>query len=220
METYGWRKVFKFTFIQTAKSKSFIISSVLICALVFAMMLLLGFLPNLFGGDASGDASGNTSGADIKKVYFADYSGITAANDYREIFEEKNITFEETDEEVTALSDKVMNEANSFMVAIMASDSGYYVYAGVPADESVTVSQADEYAQLVYDKFAQQRLINLGVSADDTATALLPVNMHTSIIGEKEENPAVSAIKMVVPMVSSLILFILIFVTDSLLRSR
>ena len=38
--TYGWKSVFAFTFRQTAKSKAFKVSSVIIIALVFAIALL------------------------------------------------------------------------------------------------------------------------------------------------------------------------------------
>ena len=47
MNTFGWKSVFSFTFVQTAKSKAFKVSSVIIITLVFAMALLAGVLPAL-----------------------------------------------------------------------------------------------------------------------------------------------------------------------------
>ena len=43
MNTFGWKSVFSFTFVQTAKSKAFKVSSVIIITLVFAMALLANY---------------------------------------------------------------------------------------------------------------------------------------------------------------------------------
>ena len=90
MSTHGWQNVFKFTFIQQLKSKSFIISSVLICTLIFSMMILLGLLPTLTGGDDS-SSGGVTGDITINKLYIVDNSGITEAKDYLDSFKEMNI---------------------------------------------------------------------------------------------------------------------------------
>ncbi len=215
MNTYGWKKVFKFTFVQNAKSKSFIISSILICTLVFGMIVLVGLLPTLFGGD---DSSGNggeggSSTTDIKasKVYFIDNSGITKADDYAKFFTEKNITFEVSTESFDALSEKVENESGSMMIAILSSENGYQIYSGVCSDGSVSKDTGYYFNDEIYNAFNKNRLTALGLSSDDADKALLPISTQVSILGITEENTGVLAIKTIVPMISSLILFILIF---------
>ncbi|MFR4023928.1 MAG: hypothetical protein ACLTZI_13805 [[Eubacterium] siraeum] len=52
--TYGWKSVFAFTFRQTAKSKAFKVSSVIIIVLVFALALC-GSSPGRFLSEAVHD---------------------------------------------------------------------------------------------------------------------------------------------------------------------
>lgn len=82
--TYGWKSVFAFTFRQTAKSKAFKVSSVIIIVLVFAIALLAGVLPALIGSRSTSDDEDITGDGEalVGTVYFADTTGITTAKDY------------------------------------------------------------------------------------------------------------------------------------------
>ena len=82
--TYGWKSVFAFTFRQTAKSKAFKVSSVIIIVLVFAIALLAGVLPALIGSRSTSDDGDITGDGEalVGTVYFADTTGITTGKDY------------------------------------------------------------------------------------------------------------------------------------------
>ncbi len=215
MSTYGWKKVFKFTFKQTAKSRAFIVSSILICTLVFAMVVLVGLLPNIFGGDSeNAEGAGGEGGASagVSKVYFLDNSGITKADDYKSIFTEKGVTFEVATDEFAVLSSKVEKESGAMMVAILAGENGYQVYSGVCSDGSVSKDTAYSFSNIICRTFEKNRLVALGITEADAEKALLPVSSQVSILGVTEENEGALIVKTIVPMLSSLILFILIFV--------
>ena len=54
MKTKGWQKVFSFTFIQYVKTKSFIISTIIMALLVAAMFALVNILPVALSSDNDG----------------------------------------------------------------------------------------------------------------------------------------------------------------------
>lgn len=217
MSTHGWQKVFKFTFIQQLKSKSFIISSVLICTLIFAMMILLGFLPTLTGGDDS-SSGGVTGDITINKLYIVDNSGITEAKDYTDSFKEMNIEViaAADSSEAEGYSEIVKNGTACLLLTFEKQENYISIHAGRPADESVTSGEANHIAAMAESVFNYKRLEKFGLDQSQISTALAPTSTGTSVIGEKTVNPIVEAIKAMVPMLSSLILFILIIVYGQL----
>ena len=215
MSTHGWQKVFKFTFIQQLKSKSFIISSVLICTLIFAMMVLLGLLPSITGDDNSSDVTGDIT---IKKIYVIDNSGITEATDYTDAFKSMNVEVITAADsaEAEGYSELVKNGTACLLLTFEKQENYVSIYAGRPADESVTSGEANHIAAMAESVFNYKRLEKFGLDEGQISTALAPTSTDTSVIGEKAVNPVVEAIKSMVPMLSSLVLFILIIVYGQL----
>lgn len=215
MSTHGWQKVFKFTFIQQLKSKSFIISSVLICTLIFAMMILLGLLPTLAGGDDASDVTGDIT---IKKIYVIDNSGITVAEDYKDAFKAMNIEVITAADstEADSYSELVKNGTACLLLNLEKQESYISIYAGRPADNSVSSGEASNISAIAENVFNYKRLEKFGLDEGQISTALAPTSKDTSVIGEKPVNPIVEAIKSMVPMLSSLVLFILIIVYGQL----
>lgn len=215
MSTHGWQKVFKFTFIQQLKSKSFIISSVLICTLIFAMMVLLGLLPSIAGDDNSSDVTGDIT---IKKIYIVDNSGITEATDYTDAFKSMNVEVITAADsaEAEGYSELVKNGTACLLLTFEKQENYISIHAGRPADESVTSGEANHIAAIAESVFNYKRLEKFGLDEGQISTALAPTSTDTSVIGEKAVNPVVEAIKSMVPMLSSLVLFILIIVYGQL----
>lgn len=216
MSTHGWQKVFKFTFTQQLKSKSFIISSVLICTLIFTMMILLGFLPGITGGNNS--SSGVTGDITVKKIYVVDNSGITEAKDYIDSFKEMNIEVITAADsaEAEGYSELVKNSNACLLLTFEKQENYVSIHAGRPADNSVSSGEANNIAAIAESIFNYKRLEKFGLDQSQISTALAPTSKGTSIIGEKAVNPIVEAIKSIVPMLSSLVLFILIIVYGQL----
>ena len=154
-DTYGWKSVFAFTFRQTAKSKAFKVSSVIIIVLVFAIALLAGVLPALIGSRSTSDDGDITGDGEalVGTVYFADTTGITTGKDYE----------------------------------------GFLSGLGVKINDC----GKDADVQSLTEKIA---------AANKT------VSVYQSVAGEPTENDFGFVVKMVLPMLSSLVLFMLIFI--------
>ncbi len=210
MSTYGWKKVFKFTFVQTGKSKAFIISTIVICVLVLGLSLLIGVMPLLTSSGSGSVSQGDTLAA--KKVYFIDNSGITSAEEYKQSIEQLGLQFESRDaSELESLTETVNGSTECMLITVSAGEESIKIYGARPKDGSVSKDEADGILNLISGCFSTLRLEKMGLDEQQVANALAPVSTSTSVAGEEEENMAVSVIKMVVPMVSSLVLFILIF---------
>ena len=216
MSTHGWQKVFKFTFIQQLKSKAFIISSALICTLILTMMILLGLLPSLMGGnDTSSEVTGDIT---VKKVFIIDNTGITAAEEYKDAFQSMNIEVIASSDkaESDTFSDTVKNGSGCLLLTIDKKENYISIYAGRPADGSVSSGEANNICAITESVFNYKRLEKYGLDESQISNALAPTSKDTSVIGEEVVNPVVEAIKSMVPMLSSLVLFILIIVYGQL----
>lgn len=216
MSTHGWQKVFKFTFMQQLKSKAFIISSVLICTLIFSMMILLGLLPTFSDeGDSTGGATGDIT---VNKVYLIDDSGITNGEDYKTAFDEMKVELITSADKATTdtYSDAVKNGTACLLLTLTKEEEYISIYAGRPADNSVSSDEARTIATLTESVFNYARLEKYGLDNNQIAAALTPTSKDTTIVGEEAVNPIVEVIKSMVPMLSSLILFVLIIVYGQL----
>lgn len=216
MSTHGWQKVFKFTFLQQMKTKAFIISSIIICTLIFAMMVLLGLLPILLDeGEPSSDVGGINA---VDKIYVIDNSGITKADDYIDTFAGMKIEVISSAEksETDSYGDIVKNGTRVLLLTFTKEENYISIYAGRPADESVSSGDATHIATIAESVFNYKRLEKYGLDESQIASSLIPTSKDTSIIDEEVANPIVDAIRSVVPMLSSIVLFILIIIYGQL----
>ena len=119
MSTYGWKKVFKLTFVQTGKSKAFIISTIVICVLLLGLTLLVGLIPMLTSSSGASVSQGDTLA--VKKVYFIDSSGITAAEEYKQSIEQLGLQFESRDaSELESLTETVNGSTECMLITVSA----------------------------------------------------------------------------------------------------
>ena len=216
MSTYGWKSIFGFTFIQTAKSKAFKISSVIIIILVFGMALLAGLLPAIIGGTSSSGSEGDISvdgEKPLDRIYIADTTGISTAADYEEIFGTLGLTpvFSGTESDSATLIEQIKGETKSLLVTITETESGYSIYAGRPTDSSVSSDTANTFGSAVKQAFDLARLTKEGLTGEQITAVGKTITFSQSIAGEPTENDFAFFVKMIVPMLSSIALFILIF---------
>lgn len=217
MSTYGWKSIFGFTFVQTAKSKAFKISSVIIIVLVFGMALLAGLLPAIIGGSSSSDdgdfdiiVDGELS---LDRIYIADTTGITTAADYEKVFGTFRLTtvFSGTESDCEALTEQIKSETRSLLVTITETADGYSVYAARPSDGSVSSHTAHSFGSAVQQAFNLERLAKEGLNDEQIAAAKKTISFSESVAGEPTKNDFAFLVQMIVPMLSSIALFILIF---------
>lgn len=215
MSTYGWKSIFGFTFVQTAKSKAFKISSIIIIILVFGMALLAGLLPAIIGGNSSsGDSDIVIDGEKpLDRIYIADTTGITTAADYEKVFGTFGLTpvFSGDESDSTALIEQIKGETRSLLVTISETEGGYSIYAARPADSSVSSDTANSFGSAVQQVFNLTRLAKEGLNGEQIAAVEKTISFSQSIAGEPTENDFAFFVKMIVPMLSSIALFILIF---------
>ena len=212
--TYGWKSVFAFTFRQTAKSKAFKVSSVIIIVLVFAIALLAGVLPALIGSRSTSDDGDITGDGEalVGTVYFADTTGITTGKDYEGFLSGLGVKINDCgkDADIQSLTERVKGENNSLLIVIRENKIGYDIYASRPDDESVSSGTANSFGETFKSVFDSDS--RAGLTDEQIAAANKTVSVYQSVAGEPTENDFGFVVKMVLPMLSSIVLFMLIFI--------
>ena len=216
MNTFGWKSVFSFTFVQTAKSKAFKVSSVIIVTLVFAMALLAGVLPALIGSHATSDDGDVTvdGKSPVNTVYFSDTTGLTSGKDYEGFLSGIGVKINDCgkDADIPSFTEKVKNESKSLLITIKENKSGYDIYASRPGDDSVSSGIANDFGEIIKSIFDSVRLSRAGLTDEQITAVNKTVSVYQSVAGEPTENDFGYVVKMVLPMLSSLVLFMLIFI--------
>lgn len=211
----GWQKVFGFTFVQFVKTKSFIVSSIIIGVIVILLVGGLNIIPKLAGAGDIITGSGDTSvEMNFRTVYLADEAGILTDEDTEAL---GNYGFHFTPSDKTA--DKLIEETSAAdggqAVILISADeddgtiSGYSVKVYYSPDtDSASIDAA---AGFVSGMVTYRNMINCGVSPENFEASQRYVNTSKIEAGAGEWSVFETMINYIVPMVVSLILFILIF---------
>lgn len=216
MKTKGWGHVFRFTFIQTIKAKSFIVSTIVISAILVLLIAGVNFLPLIMMDDSgSSGADGSEDVYKIRTVYLLDESGIEPKPDFSAI-SQMGVTFtevtkEQYDEKIAGINQSTLAETALY---ISAPDESGYISMLMSRPKSEEVITADDCKTLLADISAavsKSKLIALGVSEENIAAAEAGISKVTTVAGEPPVSEFVFIIKSVVPMISSLVLFMFIF---------
>lgn len=209
MSTTGWQKIFKFTFTQHIKQKSFIISTTLISVLIAAMVVLINILPGLISsGDEQG--GGTATSFSFTKMYLVDTSDITDNTYYSELFGDIEYVGSGDASQIAGYTDTVRNGTKCMLITITENDGAYKILGMRPADNSVSIDEANAAANTVSSAFSAGRLAKLGLQPDTIATATAPVTIGQVIAGDEEQTESMFFLNMIVPMVTSIILFVMI----------
>ncbi|MCR4780283.1 MAG: ABC transporter permease [Ruminiclostridium sp.] len=212
MKTKGWKEVLAFTFIQQVKTKSFIISTIVIALIVALMAATANILPTFFlDSSLSGEASPLDSFT-VRTLYLDNETEY--AFDFTEALKPMAVTIKPvTAAEADAKAKELTDTAEQAMLTrITVVDDMFSIdsqYAG--GDSGVTKGDCDAVTQTVSGEMHAQFLLLSGLPQDKLATALSGVSVTVSCAGEEPESMVSSVIKSVVPMLSSIVLFIFIF---------
>lgn len=221
---YGWQKVFKFTFVQNLKSKSFIISTIIISVIMLAAVLLTALIPVLVNneGGGSGGSGGNISvDADTEKpvsslVYLADFSGVTTSADYEALIKDglkKELVVADSTEKAAEYKSIVENaDGGCIYIEISNDDYGTKVVVGTP--KNGYVPDAELICSAVASRYKIAEYSHLGLNSEQIEQVMKPVSSEVITLGEEDDEEKSGAeifISLMVPMLSSLILFVLIF---------
>lgn len=215
MKTKGWQKVFSFTFIQYIKTKSFIVGTIVICLIIALLAAGANILPSLISGEESvlgGDSEQKPSSTNA--VYIYDNCGILSDEDIASL-EGLGLKIAPTELKADEMLDKLITAQNEAMVSISALESdgallGFAVktYYSPDADGSTV-----DYITLAVQQVVNYRnMLNCGVTPDNYAATQRYITTSKIEAGTDEWNIFESAINYFVPIVVSIVLFLLIFV--------
>ena len=217
MKTKGWQKVFVFTLKQYVKTKSFIVSTIIMAVLVAAMLALVNILPVALSSKDSGD--GDPSSVkdifDFEKVYIVDETGIVTDENIAELV--KNGIKAER-------SDKSADDA----VAMVAKTEGVQAAVVFSADKNANGDilsytertfyspngnkMASTLSSTMTEFFKTCNVKRLGIDLEAYAQSQITVNTRTIEAGQEELNVFAGMLHYIIPIVVSLVLFMLIFV--------
>lgn len=210
----GWKKVFGFTFTQQVHSKSFIVGTVVVCIIVMLLVGGVNIIPKLAGAGEllTGNISSET--IDLSAVYLIDDSGTLTADDAA-VLEQSGVKLSETDKSAAELIDALSQaDAGKALVTVTADRSdgevlGYAVKTYYSPDTDS--GSVDTLSGLVSGLVTYRNMMNAGVSPENYAATQRYVTASKIQAGADEWNVFETMINYVVPMVISLVLFILIF---------
>lgn len=210
----GWKKVFRFTFTQQVHSKSFIVGTVIVCIIVMLLVGGVNIIPKLAGAGEllTGNISSET--IDLSAVYLIDDSGTLTADDAA-VLEQSGVKLSKTDKSAAELIDALSQaDAGKALVTVTADQSdgevlGYAVKTYYSPDTDS--GSVDTLSGLVSGLVTYRNMMNAGVSPENYAATQRYVTASKIQAGADEWNVFETMINYVVPMVISLVLFILIF---------
>ena len=215
MRTKGWKEVFKFTFTQQVKTKSFIISTIVIALIVGLIAFLADFLPTIFLQGELDKAERAAKGEDIFTVdtlyidnetgYDFNFDSIAGATNLKV----QNVTADEANAKIGEIADT----KDRVIVSVITFNEGrFYVdskYSGGEAD--ISKGDCESINMLIANGVKVQYLMSLGVPEDQIQTAMSDVSARLSCAGKEELSGIQMMLNSIVPMISSIILFVFIF---------
>lgn len=214
MKTKGWQKVFSFTFIQYIKTKSFIIGTIVICLIVALLAAGANILPSLMSGEEDVIDGGEAEPSTTNAVYIYDNCDILTDEDMASL-ETMGLKITQTELTADEMLDKLVTAENEAMVSISDVQTegvvvGYTVktYYSPDADGG-----AVDYITIAVQQVVNYRnMLNCGITPENYVASQRYISTSKIEAGNDEWNIFESAINYFVPIVVSLVLFLLIFV--------
>jgi ABC-2 type transport system permease protein len=217
MQTKGWSDVLKFTYIQTIKAKSFVVSTIITIVIFGVMLAGVNFLPGLLSSQPEiiqiiedGVVVGEFEAFAIEKVYIFDDSGLDIDFSFLQGYE---VQYEYiTAEQVSATMDRVTDSYDAITLAVIQPDEfGYSAQMSRPQSTEL-LNNSDCFALL--GEFARRisvaNLIDIGVAEQDIGKAYAGVFTSVNVAGEEPRSETAAAIAAAISMMTSIVLFVLI----------
>lgn len=215
MKLKRWKNIFAFTFTQQVKTKSFIISTVIIGIIVALIAATANVLPVILLEDEITQIEGAVNGeisSSVSKLYISDRTGLSL--NFSVTGASLGIPIETiTPEEAEAkLSELETTSENEMLAKISKEENGFAIEAYYPG-ENADVNQNDCSAitSLLSTQLQMQYLSSVGVPSEELSTAMSGVSVSLNRAGKAPTSPVQDLINTLVPMVCSLLLFIFIF---------
>ena len=216
MKTKGWKHIFSFTLIQHIKTKSFIIGTIVMALLVALMVVGVNIIPALISGeeDVLGSIGKPADLTVLDAVYIRDEAQLLTEEDMAALTA-SGVKLAQSDKSYTDLIDALAatekGEALVCLTPELQEDvvMGYAVkcYYSPSADGDAV----DGVSSLVAQLAELRNFSNLDVSAEELVFTQRYVTTSKIEAGADEWNIFESMINYFVPLVVSLVLFMMIF---------
>ena len=217
MKTKGWQKVFRFTFIQHIKTKSFIVGTIIVCLITALLIAGVNILPKLMADeeDVISGVGGGMEASSPNAVYIYDNAELLTDEDSTAITS-SGIKVAQTELSILDMQEKLAGSTGSEAMVLIdpvTNDGNILGYTVKTYYAPETESKAVDYATSVVSSMVTYRnTLNAGVTPESFAASQRYVSTSKVEAGADEWNIFESAINYFVPIVVSLVLFMLIFV--------
>lgn len=217
MRTKGWKNVFAFTLKQYIKTKSFIISTIIMCIIAAALVALANILPAAIIGDSENPPSSGDKFT-YEKVLLVDETGLILDEDIS-LLRENGINAER--------SAKSPDEVIAQAAAAESAQAAVIFSAEKDANGNISSLSAKTYysksgkdgssmlSDVMVSLIRISNVKNAGISPEDYAKTQIPISATIVEAGQTELNPFAGMLHYLVPLVVSFVLFLLIFVYGS-----
>lgn len=204
----GWTTVFGFTFRQGTKIAGFKFVTILMAVLI----LIGGLVINLL--DAKPDDAKEMKPSAITKVYISDQSGLEATdfaalNPAFSTEQYKHIQFETTVDASAVVIKKAAAQTGALAIFITTAVNGYKIEAVIPDGATINEKDANELLKEIAKAFESSKMMQSGLTSTQLSTLLKPVLTTSVDVGESKSMTA-ELIKMIAPMVFSMMLYIML----------
>ena len=215
MRTRGWQKVFTFTFVQHIKTKTFIIGTIIICVLVAAIGVLTNILPVLMNkNDNNAPGASGDDGSSFSAVYLYDEPSILELEDRSTLSKTLDSVISESEKSFDELCEELKNiETPTAAVRIFTSadSDGNITRYNIRTVYSPASSGAGRLNAALHELINRRVMLNAGVSPDKYESTQVGISTFEIEAGAEEWNMIESMVNYFVPLVVSLVLFMLIF---------
>lgn len=212
MRFKGWKPIFGFTYLQQVKSKSFIVSTIIVCVLIIALFVLIGVLSfseldGVFGGDGD-SADGIDTLYVCNETEIPDFDsseiGVKCARLSAEELEQKQEEVKTGDKAEAVLhiaysSDGENGEVRPVSVRLYRPQN----------KELVSDDYMNTLAETCRLAVKESLLMSLGVEQSDVALAETPISGEVLIYGN-EMSELRQALSTAAPMLFAAIMFMFI----------
>lgn len=173
----GWKDVFTFTLTQTLKSKTYIVTLIIMMVIAMVSMPLMNtFLLN-------GTTEGPEKSA-VEKVYLYNmtlYRNLDLDAELTEAYQ--HIVFEDTVGDMTALETKIQEEEqNSVILVLVEDEQNCYIQFMRSPDGSVTNYELQMLGQYVQNAYTKAKVQLLGLTEEQMAFFDASVVAYSSIV--------------------------------------
>ncbi len=219
MKTKGWQKVFVFTLKQYVKTKSFIVSTIIMAVLVAAMFALVNILPVALSKNNDGGATGPVDTVfNYDKVYIVDETGVITDENIAKLVE-SGIKAERTDKSADDIVAEVAKAQGAQAAVVFTADKNADGTIDCYIEKTFYSPNGNDMASTLSSTmtefFKTCNVKRLGIDPDAYAQTQITVETKTIEAGQEELNPFSGMFHYVIPMALAFVLFMLIFAYGS-----